>query len=464
MATVAAVIQEAPKKKIIRTNIKKQNRKDHIISMHEKLLTLCDNPEPYMMFYNAISKSEETKKTYLYRLYKFMKFMNVNKVDGLYVNDKNTIQNNIIKYIVNERDRGLSYNSQHLIKAVLMSFYKYGLDIELSNHKIEKYLGAQTRTNTEAYKREHIQKILDVCDVRKKVVVLLLASTGIRIGALPNLKVKHLKKIQVNNSMHIYKITVYEGSYEQYITYCSNECAKAVDVYLSHREAKGETIADNSPLIREEFNPQNKEMVENPRHLSSHGVIKLLDDLLKYAGLGDINVPRAHGFRKYYVTEMGKVKMNVEIREMLIGHSLGRVKDAYSRYSDEDKLDEYLTHMDNVTINLENKELTQQVVKLSKKVETDEMLIKNYSNDHNQIVQLRNQLARMQSMFESLASNPQIVKSALKDISNNRSNGRKDSEIIKDALQHDKELEADRNYRSYNAATGKETTIPDKEE
>ena len=34
----------------------------------------------------------------------------------------------------------------------------------------------------EAYKHEHIQKLLEICDHRTRCIVLIFASTGIRIG------------------------------------------------------------------------------------------------------------------------------------------------------------------------------------------------------------------------------------------------------------------------------------------
>ena len=47
-----------------------------------------------------------------------------------------------------------------------------------------------------AYTTEEIQQLLVKADERTSVVILLLASTGIRIGAVPDLKLKHLTKIK----------------------------------------------------------------------------------------------------------------------------------------------------------------------------------------------------------------------------------------------------------------------------
>jgi integrase len=57
-------------------------------------------------------------------------------------------------------------------------------EIELNWFKISKYLGEPTKVvRDRSYTTEEIQHILTKCDERMRVVILLLASTGIRLGA-----------------------------------------------------------------------------------------------------------------------------------------------------------------------------------------------------------------------------------------------------------------------------------------
>ena len=42
-----------------------------------------------------------------------------------------------------------------------------------------------------AYTDKEIKTLLDSADLRMKVILLLMASSGIRIGAIPDLKLKH---------------------------------------------------------------------------------------------------------------------------------------------------------------------------------------------------------------------------------------------------------------------------------
>jgi len=68
-------------------------------------------------------------------------------------------------------------------------------------------LGESGRKNTDrASTHEEIKKILDVADLRMKVIVLLMASTGMRIGGIPELKLRHLEEV-AKEEEKIYKIT-----------------------------------------------------------------------------------------------------------------------------------------------------------------------------------------------------------------------------------------------------------------
>ena len=50
-------------------------------------------------------------------------------------------------------------------------------------------------------------------------MISVLASTGIRIGPLPTLRLSHLQKID-----RVYKFKIYENTKDEYFTFCSPEC------------------------------------------------------------------------------------------------------------------------------------------------------------------------------------------------------------------------------------------------
>ena len=139
------------------------------------------------------------------------------------------------------------------------------------------------RVKDRSYTTEEIHKLLEFCDERTRCLVLLLASTGMRIGAVPFLRVGNVEKIVGGE---IYKITVYEKSNEEYYTFCTPECAMAIDSYLEYRKRYGEKINDNSPLIREQFNITDLDKISKKvRFITKISLDRLLDIALNRAGL-----------------------------------------------------------------------------------------------------------------------------------------------------------------------------------
>lgn len=73
-------------------------------------------------------------------------------------------------------------------------------DVMLNWKKIKKFInsentGNETNGRDRGYTHEEIQTILSFCDQRIKTILLILASPGIRMGALRFLKLHDLSRI-----------------------------------------------------------------------------------------------------------------------------------------------------------------------------------------------------------------------------------------------------------------------------
>ena len=218
-----------------------------------------------------------------------------------------------------------------------------------------------------AYTHEEIGKMLEIADERMRAVILLLTSTGMRIGAIPSLKLSNLENIGNND---LYKIVVYEGFRQEYFTFCSPECAIALDSYLEIRLRYGEKTTQDSFLIREQYDSRNQfAMRRVQRPVKSRTLSWKLVNLAERCGIrqkeqtvegGPIaasirkEVSIAHGFRKFFTTQMAGIKVNAEIREMLLGHKIGLAA-AYYRPTEQEMLDEYEKAIDNLTIDPANR-------------------------------------------------------------------------------------------------------------
>ncbi|HEY7573509.1 MAG TPA: tyrosine-type recombinase/integrase [Nitrososphaeraceae archaeon] len=322
----------------------------------------------YLNFINSLH-SKATIKVYRVLIIHYIRFMNIksNNISSLLNQDHRIIEEQIISYLVYLRtDQKLSYSSLALRLAAIRKFYEMN-DVMLNWKKVSNYLGENTKLfKDRAYITEEIQRLLTKADERMRVIILLLASTGMRIGAIPGLNLKHLTKVEDYN---LYQITVYENTKDEYYCFCSPECANAIDSYIAYRERCYEKIGPESPLIREQFDRDNPDKARNPRLLSLDTPNALIRELLIVAGIRSIEhltetqttsgrlrkeVKASHGFRKFATTNMIRAKVNPEAREMLLGHSIG-LSDSYYRPDANEILQEYLKAVDLLTINEENR-------------------------------------------------------------------------------------------------------------
>jgi integrase len=210
--------------------------------------------------------SIHSRSVYKNNLKLYMQFRGMTEYEQLLVGDPKTIHSHIVEYILYLRNQNLlTGRSINARLNALQKFYDTN-DVELRWKKIKSYIGSRKkRLKDRAYTREEIAKMLENANQRERIVVLLMCSSGIRVGALPSLKIRNLKKI---DKYSLYKIIVYENEDEEYTTFCTPECAKAIDLYLEYRRRYGERIKEDAPLIREEFDVNDEIHAARPRHLS----------------------------------------------------------------------------------------------------------------------------------------------------------------------------------------------------
>ena len=334
----------------------------------------------YQNFINSL-KSKSTRVIYANIFKKYLKDNNVTIETLLNLPVKDSEQL-LVNYIEKLKNDNKSHSLSNLIFCTVKHFY-FMNDIRINKEKISKFLGESGRKNTDrGYTHEEIKKILDVADLRMKSVILLMASTGMRIGAISDLKLKHLEEI--DKQKEIYKITVYEKSKEEYYTFCSHECYSIIKSYLDFRKKSGEILEKESYLIREQFDINDFEQIRKKSRKIALSTIKMnVHLLLRKAGLREINhnynygdrnlIPMSHGFRKFWMNQAVKSKMNPEARELLLGHKIG-LASAYYRPSEDDLLDAYLVAVDNLTIEESNR-LRKKVTELQEKQDKIERLV-----------------------------------------------------------------------------------------
>ena len=163
-------------------------------------------------------------------------------------------------------------------------------DYDLRTKKIKRFLPEDESdyyAKDRPYSVKEIEQILSKCDVRARACVLIMTSTGMRIGGLKDLQIGDLKKI---DEFGLYMIWVYNRSRKDcYYTFTTPECAKAIDEYLEYRKRTGgEDISkDKFPLIRDKFRMED---YFKAKFISIRTLSHVFEDALRRAG---VNQPTA---------------------------------------------------------------------------------------------------------------------------------------------------------------------------
>ncbi len=312
----------------------------------------------YSNFIDSVA-SPFTKETYASSLKQYMTYLKIDKFADLVTMDPALINESIKSYILHLKKSGRSTKSIKTLLNGVKSFYNMN-DIEnIRWKKLHKFIGEDSEINEDrAYNHEEIQQILNVSDLRTKVIILLMASSGLRVGALSGLKVQHVKNDSNN-------VIVYPGSPSKYISFMTSECKQAIDNYLAFRERCGEKIGPTSPLFRTEFDTEIPEVARNHIHpLSRAGIHRSVHSVLIKSGLRKIDhgnprkrkeIMMAHGFRKFFKTQLVKARIDPELRELLLGHSKRKLDHVYTRLTPDEFQQEYEKAVDLLTIDPANR-------------------------------------------------------------------------------------------------------------
>lgn len=266
----------------------------------------------------------------------------------------------IIGYIEDMRDKGKAHRTIKLHCASIFNFLELN-DIILNKRKITKFIpyDEESTYSDKAYDVDDILRLVDACDIRTKVMVLLMASTGMRRGAISGLLMKHLTPIPEYN---LYRIEVYANSRKwRYVTYCTPECRNVLDTYLDFRRRNKENITGETPLIRELFSPSNPFTINTPKQCTEKMIILSLEKALHKAGINQRpiglrkgkrrEIMLSHGLRKFCLTKMKKAGIDFSDRHSLLGHKSNVSNDLhYDRTEENDRLLAYVKAVDLLTI------------------------------------------------------------------------------------------------------------------
>ena len=330
--------------------------------------------------------AQPTKSVYTRYLKGFMKFSGFTKYEELVDISDEDKYNLISDYIIHmKEDRKVSYSSINSNFSAIKKFFASN-NIQLPWDQLKNFNRKKIGKviDDRVYTKEEIIRLLDHSDLRMRVIVLTLLSTGMRAGGLAELKYKDLEYIE---KYGIYKITVYSYDIaEKYVTFCTPECAEAIQKYLKYRESIGDIIKPESPiiyrkLVKIQYGGNKREMVETNLfndHITSDSLQRSVSRLQHKSKVTEIihsndeyargkirkAMMRCHAFRKIFNSICIEKNVNHYVKERLLGHkaSLGLdmnyMRDnLFTNGKEPDKLllSEYLKVIDDLTVSDENK-------------------------------------------------------------------------------------------------------------
>jgi len=189
--------------------------------------------------------------------------------------------------------------------------------------------------------------MLEVSYERVRAIILFLASTGVRIRTIIELKIEDLVSIP---DYDLYQVKVYSESKELYLTFTTlkslpkKHYSKAIKLYLTYRERYGEKLNPKSPVFRDQFDRNDPASVHDVQHPDLRAAERLISRTIEKSGIRTVErITELHN-------EKGKIRKNIRLiyarvelraKEMFMGHSTG-LDDHYFKPGDNYVLQEYL--------------------------------------------------------------------------------------------------------------------------
>lgn len=186
-------------------------------------------------------KSKVTQENYTYHLNRFISFYHLKDYDSIVSMDYKQLQIMLEDYVMYLKNKV----SPNTISSYLspMELFTDVNEISINWKKIRRLYPQKIKSSgKKAYSTKDIKKMLDTTmTTRDKLLIHVFASTWCRKGAIPDLRIKHLKKMNDD----CYCIMFYENSTEEYHSFLTPESSKVLDQYLQERKSNGEILNDS---------------------------------------------------------------------------------------------------------------------------------------------------------------------------------------------------------------------------
>lgn len=321
-----------------------------------------------LVFHQAI-KSERTRQNYSYYLSKFIEFTKLRipnaTIESLTRIPQEEGQLLLEDYIFHISKKGLAGRTIKTMIDPLKLFFSMN-DRVFNWVKIKKMIPVDTVfIKDEPHTKETIIEMLsNMSSVENKALLMVLASSGCRVGMVEYFRICDLTSMSDNCQ----RVTVYARTRDSYITFITFEAFEYVQRWLEKRKSRGEKITNESLIFPRKPNDYSVyfSMLHKRLHLSE----KITNRRRK--------IKAVHGLRKRFDTILkSNNDVNPNLAERLMGHSTSIALDnAYFRPSEQHLFETYQKIIPDLIID-DRYQLKNEIV------QKDEQ-IKNLQNDKDQ--------------------------------------------------------------------------------
>lgn len=285
-----------------------------------------------------LTRSENTEKTYLKGLNCFIETMKIGNLDDFVDKIKSQALNpdDIHKeFIINLANKNLAPKTVGAWSASVRKFMlANGVELKRTT-QIKIYNVHEDILPS----KEDLKKILQSCSLRTRTIILLLSSSGLRVGELRNLKLSDVDMAREPGIIKIKGLTTKER--KSRTTFFSNEAKQVLQSYLDQRKGNGHQITEESYLFA--TNSGTQMSYQNLQFILNNVFKKVSKKEGKRYGL------HAHSLRKFFKTQLISAGVPGPIVDKLSGHARYMARE-YELYTEDQLKEWFLKGMHNLVL------------------------------------------------------------------------------------------------------------------
>ena len=291
-------------------------------------------------------QSERTRECYSYQLQRFVNYYKLDSFDSILNLKTDDLKEKLEDYVISFKNDGKSPNYIRVIVFAIQSFCDSNDKMGINWKKIRKLLGKKQRPKkSRPYTTSEIKRMLHSSkSLRNKALILFLSSSGVRRGAIPDLRMKDLKQM----SHGCVSVTVYNDSDEEYVTFINKEANDTLSLYFEQRKYNGESFTPNSFV----FHAIHADVHGDPKPLNEKSISNLILRCKINAGVNFDDSPNllCHAFRRRFNTILKlNPDSNAPLIERLMGHDM-KLDNSYFQPTLDNLFEEYQKGMSDLAI------------------------------------------------------------------------------------------------------------------